>query len=459
MDKVFLTMQDQTGRLSDIMEAKTPLLAKIEDHTAMIGIVGLGYVGLTLALGLTEKGYSVVGVDSSTKHLEDILDRSSFVKDEPGLTEALHRAIRGDKLRLAGSLDPMCDILIVCVPVDAFGNAKIPDLRHLLDALAQIALVLDNAPSPRLVLIESTLPISIFNSIVVPFLLRHCNKKVAGKDFYIAYCPERVSIGTLLHDLNTRPRVIGAVSEQCEGGPLAKALYSKLTAGDIDITTAANAEFTKLAEATIRYVNVTLANALALISSTTATDIWTVRKLVNKVQLWDFHRPGPGVGGHCISKDAGFMLSDTLIPLANTLWETLENINRSVIAKLVKMLFSSTSTAEGRIRIVVLGRAYKANVTSAKNSGTDKLLEYLRDDQMFSVVIHDPMDFEGLSVEEIAIDSHAIVLMTDHEAYREINWKAVAQVSKRAVLIDARGMFADAPPEDVEYYCLGQGNV
>lgn len=437
-----------------------PLLAKIEDRTAMIGVVGLGYVGLTLALGLTEQGYSVVGVDKSTKHLEDILDRSSFVSSEPDLIEALHRAIRGDKLRLSDSLDPMCDILIVCVPVDALGeNSRIPDFSCLLGALAQVVRVLENAPYPRLVLIESTLPVGTFHSVVVPYLSRRCASKVAGKDFHVAYCPERVSIGTLLHDLNTRPRVIGAFSKQCEGGPLAKALYSKLTTGDVDVTTAANAEFVKLAEATIRYVNITLANTFAMISETTETDIWTVRELVNKVQLWDFHRPGPGVGGHCLTKDAKFLLaSDTgELPLTGTLWETLENLNRSVIAKLIKMLFRSISKVDGRVRIVVLGCAYKANVTSTKNSGTEKLLEYLRDDQVFSVVIHDPMDFDGLSVEEIAIGSHAIVLMADHEEYRNINWKAIVQVAERAVLIDARGMFADAPPEGVEYYCLGVG--
>jgi nucleotide sugar dehydrogenase len=451
MDKVFLTKSEENYQ----MKTETTLLGKIEDRTALIGVIGLGYVGLTLALGLTEQGYTVAGVDIDSKHLENIRKVNTFTNDEPSgaLNEALRAAVRGDKLWLSQHLDLACDIMVVCVPLNTFGrNVKLPHYGNLFTALSQITAVLSNADNTQLVLIESTLPIGTTEEKIIPFLIEN-NKKVIGQDYHLAYCPERVSIGTLAEDLSRYPRVIGAYSPQC--GELAKALYSKITTGGIDITTPVNTEFVKLAEATIRYVNQTLANTFALTCKMSKADVWTVRELVNKVNLWEFLRPGPGVGGHCLSKDAGFLLANNL-RLTNTLWETLENLNKSVIMDIVKTIFRSAK-AEKKVRIIILGKAYKANVVSVENSGTTKLTEQLKDIPDFSVVAHDPSDYDGLSVEEIAIGAHVIVLMTDHAEYYGNDWQAVAKVVKRPILIDARGMFADSPPKGFEYHCLGIG--
>lgn len=438
------------------MKTKTTLLDKIEDRTALIGVIGLGYVGLTLALGLTEQGYTVAGIDIDSEHLENIRTGNTFIRYEHSetLEQSLKSAIRGDKLWLSPDLNLACDIMIVCVPLNTFGdNVKLPHYGNLFTALSQIVAVLDHTDDTRLVLIESTLPIGTTEDKIIPFLIKN-SEKIIGQDYHLAYCPERVSVGTLAESLSMHPRVIGAYSPQC--GKLAKALYSKLTIGDVDITTCINAEFVKLTENTIRYVNITLANAFALMCKEAKADVWAVRELVNKVGAWEFLLPGPGVGGHCLSKDAGFLLANDLVQLTNTLWETLENLNKTTIMDIVKTIFKSVK-AERKAKIVILGKAYKANVTSTKNSSTAKLVEQLKDVPDFSIVTHDPSDYDGLSVEEVAIGAHAIVLMTDHGKYHDIDWQAIAKVVKQPVLIDARGMFAKKLPKGFDYYCLGQG--
>jgi UDP-N-acetyl-D-mannosaminuronic acid dehydrogenase len=272
---------------------------KIEARTALLGVVGLGYVGLPVACAFAQAGFQVIGLEQHPARAAMIdAGRSPIEGNEPGLAELLAEVSRRE--RLHATTDPtrlaQADIVIMCVetPVD---DDHRPRFEALGRACQQLGPVLKEG---ALVVVESTLAPGTMASLVRPWL-ESATGRTAGEGFFLGHCPERVMPGRLLVNLRGVSRVVGGQTP--EVAHVMCRLYRQVVQADLDPTDLLTAELVKTTENAYRDVNIAFANEVALICAHVGGDVWKVRDLVNKSPGRQMLMPGAGVGGHCIPKD------------------------------------------------------------------------------------------------------------------------------------------------------------
>ncbi len=386
-----------------------------------ISVIGLGYIGLPTAAMFANRGHHVIGIDVDDKKVENV-NKGVFSIEEPGLLAFLRDAFNTGNLRASVEIEP-CDVFIICVPTPIDDGNK-PDLSYVESAGKNIASVLQKG---NLVILESTVPPGTTINLLKPILEK--SGLTAGKDFDLCHCPERVMPGKILKELTENHRLIGGIDTK--SSERAKELYSTFVEGEIYIADPTTAEFTKLAENTFRDVNIALANELAKLCEFYDTNIWTVRKMANNHPRVDIHKPGPGVGGHCLPVDPWFLVNGD-----SGLINKCREINDGMI-KHVEATITANTGQNGVV--VILGTAYKANTEDERNSPTMKLLGLLDD---FDVRLHDPYVKEHRkSIDEVVKDADTLVLMVDHRDYADIVPANILKLMKGNVIIDTRNFF------------------
>jgi len=396
------------------------------EENSPIAIFGLGHMGLPTAALLAKSGLKVVGIDINNKTVEMVNSGQSPIM-EPGLEEMVKETVENNCLSATtDSLSAVQEVrtimIIVPTPVD---EHKESDLSAVISASQSI---MEGLKEGDLVIIESTVPPGTCENMVIPILEKSGLK--AGKDFKVAYTPERALPNDTIFEMTHNARVIGGIDS--ESTRRAASLYQRITEGEIimvqDLVTA---EMVKLMENTYRDTNIALANELALICDTLGVDVIEAIRAANHHPRVNIHTPGPGVGGHCLSIDPYFLVEIARqrgreTPLIKTSRQVNEEMPREVVRIAQQAMEDMGKTIQGS-KIGVLGVAYKGNVADARETPAKPLIEQLLK-QGAEVVVNDPYVSPeiikpwGVQPVDIdtALDTDCVILVTDHDLYRDI---------------------------------------
>jgi UDP-N-acetyl-D-mannosaminuronic acid dehydrogenase len=436
---------------------------RIKDRTAVIGVIGLGYVGLPLACLLAKKGFTVLGADVKTGLVEKI-NTGQCPFNEPGLEELLKNVHR--EKRLTATLDSAkvvrdSDVifLVVQTPVD---NQKKPDLSMFKAACETVS---ENLTRGKLLISESTVPPGTMKGVATPILEKSGLK--AGSDFYLAYSPERAIPTSTLKEIQENGRMLGGVNQI--SARLASMVYSHITRGEILIEEIEIAEMVKVVENAYRDVNIAFANEISLLCEKLGIDSKRVIKLANNHPRVNILSPGPGVGGHCIPKDPYLLLhSARAAGLDLRLISSARQINESMprhVLKLIKKSLGKINKDPKTAKVSILGIAYKGNTDDSRNSPAEPIVKGLQ--KNFNVISHDPyvsQDFGARfsnDFEEVVKDSDCVVFLADHDVYKNLDLKAFKNMlSNPCVVLDGRGLFEgkDFEGEGIRFVGLGRAN-
>jgi len=385
-----------------------------------VGVIGLGYVGLPLALALVDAGYDVIGVDIDDERVDKLRAGDSYVKDVPN--QAIEESLdSGFEPTTEYETLTSVDAVSICVPTPLRKSGQ-PDVSYVVEATEQLGAVL---PSDCTVILESTVYPGATEEVVVENLIS--NGWTVGKDIFVAFSPERIDPGNEIYGVTNIPKVIGGVTDAC--GDRAEAIYQPVFEETVRVSGSAEAEFVKLLENTFRSVNIGLVNELALTAERMDVDIWdAIDAAATKPFGYMPFYPGPGLGGHCIpidpqqlswkAKQQGF--ETRFIDLA-------DRINRGMpehVVNRVATVLNEDGVAMLDADILVLGVAYKPNVSDTRESPALDIIELLRS-RGANVSYHDPhvpeVETEAWQYESVPFetnrlaDSDCVVVVTDHE--------------------------------------------
>jgi UDP-N-acetyl-D-glucosamine dehydrogenase len=361
------------------------LIEKIRARKATVGIIGLGYVGLPLAVELARAGFHVIGFDVIAEKVERVNAGDSYIKDVA--TPVLAEVVRSGRLRASSdfSLLRQCDTVEICVPTP-LRKTRDPDISYIVSAVEEIA---KYKHPGMLVVLESTTYPGTTEEVIMP-MLEDENFRV-GRELHLAFSPERVDPGNPKFNTSNIPKVVGGVTPACT--QVAAALYEQALASVVPVSNARVAETVKLLENTFRSVNIGLVNEIALMCNKMEIDVWEViRAAATKPFGFMPFYPGPGLGGHCIPIDP-FYLSwkAKLAGFEARFIELAGQINGSmpeyVVTRVMEALNQRRRALNGS-RVLVMGVSYKANIDDVRESPAIDVMRLLRKHGA-DVVYHD----------------------------------------------------------------------
>jgi UDP-N-acetyl-D-glucosamine dehydrogenase len=422
------------------MSAKETLLRRIEQREAVVGIVGLGYVGLPLAVAFAEVGFRVIGMDVSAAKVDSLNRGVSYIGDIP--SAQIKPLVESGKLWATTEYAALreADAISICVPTP-LRKTKDPDMSYVIQSVEAIAEV---AHYGMLIVLESTTYPGTTEEIVVPKLLQ--NGFVIGENIFVAFSPERIDPGNPQFHVRNTPKVVGGMTPHCT--EVTTALYATAIERVLPVSSPATAEMVKLLENTFRAVNIGLVNEMALMCEKLGVNVWEVIEAA-KSKPFGFmpFYPGPGLGGHCIPIDPLY-LSWKLKTLNYTarFIELASEVNTSmpvhVVKKVGEALNDDCKSVKGS-RVVILGVAYKRDVDDVRESPALDIIGLLQE-KGAQVVYHDPfvpsIRLEGDETMSstpydaaLLANADAVVIVTDHRAF---DWQHVLDHSK--LVIDTR---------------------
>jgi UDP-N-acetyl-D-glucosamine dehydrogenase len=445
----------------------TALGDKISAKHATVCVVGLGYVGVPLAVASAQAGFNVLGVDVDGSKVEQINKGVCYVEDKYS-EEFLPSLVSSGKIIAYTKLSeavPQSDVAIVCVPTP-LKKDKDPDLSFLKSVARSLAGQLTDY---KLIIIESTSYPGTTEDVFRPLLER--GGRTAGKDFGLVYSPERIDYGNASFGVRSIPKVVGGV--EGESTRLGAAFYSAiLQAKVVAVSGPSVAEATKMLENVFRYVNIALVNELAVLHEKLGVDfIEAIDAASTKPFGFMAHYPGPGVGGHCIPKDpfylvykakkAGFPLR--MVSAA----EVLNNgMPKHTVDRLLKTLRKLKKNPR-KVKVALWGLAYKGGVKDTRRSPSVDLLKIFQRSGV-KVVAYDPFvdKIKVGSVQYVSAGSildsvkgaDAVLIATNHSAFREVDLSEVkAQMNPDPVLFDTRNLRTRKESEEAGFTYLATG--
>ncbi len=418
-------------------------LEKIEQRTAVVGVVGLGYAGLPLVVGFAQAGLRVIGVDVDAGRVAELQAGRSYVEDVPAATIAeLVRAGRLSATTDAAALAET-DAIIICVPTP-LRKSREPDLSFVV-AASDRAVAL--ARPGQLYVLESTTYPGTTDEILAPRLAER--GLTVGVDVFLAFSPERVDPGNKRFGLKNTPKVVGGVTEACTQA--ATALYATAVDQVVPVSSPRAAEMTKLLENTFRAVNIALVNEVALMCTALKLDVWEVIAAAStKPYGFMTFTPGPGIGGHCLPVDPLYLSWKLKALNANARFIDLaDEINSQMPAHVVELTAQALDEAGGRLRgsdVLVIGAAYKPNISDVRESpALDVLIELER--RGARPAYHDP-HVPTLRVDDLALHSEpltaerlggaaAVIVVTAH---KDVDYDLIGAHAR--LIIDTRNALA-----------------
>lgn len=398
------------------------LIRKIEAREARIGVVGLGYVGLPLAVEFAKAGFSVVGFEVSERKVEAVNRARSYVADvsEDELAESV-RAGRLTATRDSGRLGEV-DAISICVPTP-LNKTGDPDVSHIMAVAESIAKTLRRG---QLVVLESTTYPGTTRELLLPALAAG-GKLEVGTDFFLAFSPERVDPGNPVWKISNTPKVVGGICASC--AEVARALYSTIIDEVIVVSRTESAELVKLLENTFRSVNIALANEMAVVCDKLGVDVWEViQAAATKPFGFMKFTPGPGLGGHCIPIDPHYLSwKMKTLDYKTRLVELASEINAempSYVAEKAAGLLNLDGKPVNGSRVLVIGVAYKKGTDDTRESPALDIIRLLAA-KGADVIYHDPLvpslREAGQELESVPLDeallatTDVIVIVTDHD--------------------------------------------
>lgn len=412
----------------------------IIDKSSRIGIIGLGYVGLPLALAFSRAGFRVTGFDIQQKRVDLVNRGISYIGDIKG--EALSAAIAvgllqatTDQTRLK-EMDAVC----ICVPTP-LNKTKEPDLSYVRNECEELSKHLQPG---QLIVLESTTYPGTTREVMLPILERSGMR--GGVDFYLAYSPERVDPGNKNHNIKNTPKIVGGLNSQSTR--LAELLYKQVSDVVVTVSCPEVAEMAKVFENVFRNINIALVNELSQLCEKMGISVWEV---IDSASTKPFgymtFYPGPGIGGHCIPLDPHYLANkareyDFHTRFIEIAAEINENMPYHVVSRLMEALNDKGKSLKNS-KILVLGAAYKKDIEDMRESPSLKLIELLK--QKGAEVSYNDPYIPNIQVSNEVLNSvnlskdvlssmDCILLATDHSSY---NLKEIASSAK--LLFDTRG--------------------
>ncbi len=429
---------------------KITLIDKIESKSAVIGVVGLGYVGLPLIKRLNEVGFPTMGLDIDQSKVDALTNGEAYIKHiEVGDIES---AIRANKCKVttdfANAKD--ADVIILCVPTP-LNKYREPDLSYVIGSVETL---LPHLRAGQMLSLESTTYPGTTEEELLPRI--EAKGLTVGEDVFLVYSPEREDPGNPDFNTHTIPKVCGGTTPGCL--QVGEAFYSKIIDKVVAVSSTKAAEMTKILENTYRAVNIALVNELKIVADRMGIDIFEViDAAATKPFGYKAFYPGPGLGGHCIPIDPFYLtwkareygLHTRFIELAG---EVNTAMPEYVLAKLTNALNDAGKSVHGA-KILLLGVAYKKNVDDMRESPSVELLDKLIELHA-KAVYSDPhvpelppmrmsdlhMSSQALTIETLE-QQDAVVIATDHDAF---DWHMIEQHSK--IIIDTRGVYPESNP-------------
>jgi UDP-N-acetyl-D-glucosamine dehydrogenase len=420
-------------------------LDRIDQRALEVCVVGLGYVGLPLAVAFAEAGFKVAGLDVNARRIDELNAGRSYIGDIP--SDKLNRQVASGRLAAttdAGVIADM-DVVVICVPTP-LSKTRDPDVSYILAAAESIS---RHFHPGMLVVMESTTYPGTTEEVLLPILA--ANGAEAGEDFYLAFSPERIDPGNKTYTLGNTPKIVGGYTSRC--GDVAAALYGTICESVHRVSSCRAAEMVKLLENTFRAVNIALVNEVAMMCERLEVDTWDV---INAAATKPFgympFYPGPGLGGHCIPVDPHYLTWKLrTLNYQARLVELASEINAAMpehVVRLVSDALNDESKSVKGSRILVLGVAYKRNIDDVRESPALDIIRLLqaRGAKVDYSDPHVPAVSEGLAAEmssrdgvpEICSDYDCVVVTTDHS---DFDWPAIIEASP--LIIDTRNVSAD----------------
>ena len=463
----YRTEISRCGQVKVVEAASNSILNRIATRQAVVAVIGLGYVGLPLAVAFAEAGFSVLGIDIDRRKVDSINAGQSYIADVPSerlaalvpaLTagQATRAASNGNgngkshthlstlvtgSLRATSKYDVLCEVdaVIICVPTP-LNEVKDPDISYIVAAVDEIAPRLHPG---MLVVLESTTYPGTTEEAVLPRLERSMLQ--VGTDFFLAFSPERIDPGRTDFTVSTTPKVIGGMTAGCL--QVARTLYECAIERVVPVSSPKAAEMVKLLENTFRLVNIGLANELAIMCDRLGVDVWEVVDAA-KTKPYGFmpFYPGPGLGGHCIPIDPlylawkmkAFNYNARFIQLAAEINSAMPHY---VLSKISDALNEDGKPLKGS-RVLILGVAYKADISDMRESPALDLIHLLRE-KGADVSYHDPfvpqlkVDGSVMTSAELECNTllraDCVVIATAHKSY---DWAWILKTSR--LVVDTR---------------------
>jgi UDP-N-acetyl-D-glucosamine dehydrogenase len=425
------------------MSTKTALLKKIDDRSATAAVIGLGYVGLPLAIELCEAGFRVIGYDVSERVVALLMRGESHIQDVPASHVAKH--VKSGKLLATTDSTKLheADTISIAVPTP-LAKTRDPDMSYVLSAAETIAA---QARPGQLIVLESTTYPGTTRELLQPRL--EARGLTVGEDVFLAFSPERVDPGNPKYNTKNTPKVVGGITPACN--EVASAFYSSTIDTVVPVSSPEAAELVKLLENTFRSVNIGLVNEMAIVCERLGVDVWEVIDAA-ATKPFGFMKftPGPGIGGHCIPLDPHYLAwkmrslnyKTRFIDLASEVNSAMPDF---VVEKVAHALNEERKAVNGS-RILVLGIAYKRDIDDMRESPALDVMRLL-EARGAEVVYHDPFvpqfredGHEAFSValtEAELKKSDAVVIVTDHTT---VNYQFV--VDHASLVVDTRNALA-----------------
>ncbi len=413
------------------------LQRKIEDRQAQVTVMGLGYVGLPLAVEFARAGFRTIGYDPDSKKVDSLNRSVSYISDVPS------ESLQAVKDRFSATTDPDClkdaDVVVICVPTP-LRKTRDPDLSFVISAVETL---IPRLHHNMLVVLESTTYPGSTEELLAK-RVEGCGFEV-GKDIFVAFSPERVDPANPIYKTRDIPKVVGGITPEC--GDIASALYQAVVGQVYKVSSARTAEMVKLLENTFRSVNIGLVNEIAMICHKMGIDVWEVIESA-KTKPFGFMAfyPGPGIGGHCIPCDPLYLtwkardygVEPRLVELASQINYYMPHY---VLDRLTDIL-NEEGLALSRSRILVLGVAYKKNVSDTRESPAIELINLLLEKKA-QVDFYDPFVEEirtsagpmrGIDDLSSVGDYDCVLLTTDHD---DVDYDFV--LANARLIFDTRG--------------------
>ncbi|MCA1041616.1 nucleotide sugar dehydrogenase [Bacillus infantis] len=427
------------------------LINKIEEKTAIVGVIGLGYVGLPLALEFAKAGYTVYGFDVNEKKVQDLLNGESYIIDVPN--EELKTVVESKNFipTTDFSLISKLDTVSICVPTP-LTKSQDPDMSYVISAVSTIKSYMS---SGILITLESTTYPGTTEDLIEKELQIEGYK--VGEDYFLCFSPERVDPGNKKFNTKNTPKVLGGTTNECT--ELGVILYTSIIDKIVPVSSPKVAEMSKLLENTFRSINIAFINEMAMLCDKLGIDIWeTIEAANTKPFGYMKFTPGPGIGGHCIpldpmylswkAKEANFY--SRFIELAQEVNKTMPSY---VLGKVGEALNNVSKPIRGS-KVLILGMAYKPDIDDLRESPSLEIYELLKNSGA-EVDFHDPHAISFIDKNESIVhsklldyemlnDYDCILLLTNHTAF---DYKEIEKYSQ--IIVDTRDAFREIKSEKV----------
>jgi len=426
------------------------LLTKISSKKANIGVVGLGYVGLPLAVEFAKVGFRVTGIDSDQQKTHRVNTEKSYIQDVPD--ELIGSLVQSGKLCATVDYQILTgiDVVNICVPTP-LSKTKDPDVSFIVNAAEGIARFLHR---DQLIILESTTYPGTTEEVILP-ILEKTGLRV-GRDFFLAFSPERIDPGNRKYNTKNIPKVIGGITPECTN--MAVSLYEQVVEQVIPVSSVKVAEMTKLLENTFRSVNIGLANELALMCNSLGINVWEVIDAASTKPFgFMAFYPGPGLGGHCIPVDPFYLswkakqhgFEARFIELAG---RVNGDMPLYVVSRITDALNTRSKSVNGS-QILVLGVAYKKGVSDTRESPALDIIKLL--EKKGAKVSYSDPHVPHLRLNDNIWNSQALdektlkaadccVIVTDHNKF---DYEKITQYSN--LIVDCRNALKDYAGEHI----------